>query len=186
MELTIGQRVRQARKAKGYNQTELANVLGKSLRTIQKYESGEIEISVSMLNEIAAALDTTTAYLLGYETDKEQAVIDCLKNEIHLADYIDATYQDCVNVEMLKSVLSLICRQQAEIESLREVKAQLETDNRNEKMNYDLAVTEKNEAITDFAERLKERIGNLHFQNYGLAILEINELVHEITRDGQA
>ena len=68
-EMTIGQRVRKARKEKGYNQTELANVLGKSLRTIQKYENGEIEISISMLNELAKALDTTTTYLLGYKTE---------------------------------------------------------------------------------------------------------------------
>ena len=68
-EITIGQRVRKARKGKGYNQTELANVLGKSLRTIQKYENGEIEISISMLNELAKALDTTTTYLLGYKTE---------------------------------------------------------------------------------------------------------------------
>ena len=68
-EMTIGQRVRKARKEKGYNQTELANVLGKSLRTIQKYENGEIEISISMLNELAKVLDTTTTYLLGYKTE---------------------------------------------------------------------------------------------------------------------
>ncbi len=68
-EMTIGQRVRKARKEKGYNQTELANTLGKSLRTIQKYENGEIEISISMLNELAKALNTTTTYLLGYKTE---------------------------------------------------------------------------------------------------------------------
>lgn len=68
-ELTIGQRVRKARKDKGYNQTELANVLGKSIRTIQKYENGEIEISLSMINELAKALDTTTTYLLGYKAE---------------------------------------------------------------------------------------------------------------------
>ncbi len=68
-EMTIGQRVRKARKEKGYNQTELANVLGKSLRTIQKYENGEIEISISMLNELARVLDTTTTHLLGYKTE---------------------------------------------------------------------------------------------------------------------
>lgn len=73
--LTIGQRVRKARKDKGYNQTELANVLGKSLRTIQKYENGEIEISVSMINELAQALDTTSTYLLGYK-------IETIKQEI--------------------------------------------------------------------------------------------------------
>ena len=68
-EMTIGQRVRKARKEKGYNQTELANALGKSLRTIQKYENGEIEISISMLNALAKVLDTTTTYLLGYKTE---------------------------------------------------------------------------------------------------------------------
>ena len=68
-EMTIGQRVRKARKEKGYNQTELANALGKSLRTIQKYENGEIEISISMLNELARVLDTTTTHLLGYKTE---------------------------------------------------------------------------------------------------------------------
>ena len=52
----IGLRIRTARKEKGINQTELANLLGKSLRTIQKYESGEIEVSIAMLNEIAKVL----------------------------------------------------------------------------------------------------------------------------------
>ena len=74
-EMTIGQRVRKARKEKGYNQTELANALGKSLRTIQKYENGEIEISISMLNELARTLDTTTTYLLGYKTETVQPQI---------------------------------------------------------------------------------------------------------------
>ncbi len=68
-ELTIGQRVRKARKEKGYSQTELANALGKSLRTIQKYENGEIEISISMINELARVLDTTSTYLLGYKIE---------------------------------------------------------------------------------------------------------------------
>ncbi len=68
-ELTIGQRVRKARKNKGYSQAELANVLGKSSRTIQKYENGEIEISLSMINELANVLDTTATYLLGYKIE---------------------------------------------------------------------------------------------------------------------
>ena len=65
----IGLRIRTARKQKGMNQTQLANALGKSLRTIQKYESGEIEVSIAMINELAGLLDTTSTYLIGYETD---------------------------------------------------------------------------------------------------------------------
>ena len=67
----IGQRIRAARKQKGINQTELANLLGKSLRTIQKYESGEIEVSIAMINELAKALDTTSTFLIGYEHDEK-------------------------------------------------------------------------------------------------------------------
>ena len=50
---TIGERIKLLRKKRGYNQKELANLLGKSLRTIQKYESGEIEVSIAMINELA-------------------------------------------------------------------------------------------------------------------------------------
>ena len=45
---TIGERIKTLRKKRGYNQKELADLLGKSLRTIQKYESGEIEVSIAM------------------------------------------------------------------------------------------------------------------------------------------
>lgn len=66
-----GQKIRAARKQKGINQTELANLLGKSLRTIQKYESGEIEVSIAMINELAKVLDTTSTFLIGYEHDQK-------------------------------------------------------------------------------------------------------------------
>ena len=44
----IGQRIKQLRKRKGLNQTELAQMLKKSLRTVQKYETGEIEVSIAV------------------------------------------------------------------------------------------------------------------------------------------
>lgn len=46
-ENSIGYRIRILRRQKGYSQQELADILGKSLRTVQKYETGEIEISIS-------------------------------------------------------------------------------------------------------------------------------------------
>ena len=59
---TIGERIKTLRKKRGYNQKELADLLGKSLRTIQKYESGEIEVSIAMVNELAKVLDTTPIF----------------------------------------------------------------------------------------------------------------------------
>ena len=75
---TIGERIKLLRKKRGYNQKELANLLGKSLRTIQKYESGEIEVSIAMINELAKVLDTTSTYLLGHQTGDFK--FDCLSD----------------------------------------------------------------------------------------------------------
>ena len=67
----IGQRIRALRKRKGYNQKELADIIGKSLRTVQKYESGEIEVSISVANQLAEVLDSTPTFILGFEFDTE-------------------------------------------------------------------------------------------------------------------
>lgn len=75
---TIGERIKVLRKKRGYNQKELANLLGKSLRTVQKYESGEIEVSIAMVNELAKILDTTSTYLLGHQTGDFK--FDCLSD----------------------------------------------------------------------------------------------------------
>lgn len=65
----IGQRIKLLRKRKGLNQKELANILGKSLRTVQKYETGEIEVSISVVNQLADILESTPTYIMGYETN---------------------------------------------------------------------------------------------------------------------
>ena len=63
----IGNRIKEARKAQHLSQTELANRLGKTMRTVQKYESGEIEPSIGVLNEIANILNISPAELIGYQ-----------------------------------------------------------------------------------------------------------------------
>lgn len=63
----IGQRIKFLRKRKGLNQKELAGILGKSLRTVQKYETGEIEVSIAVVNQLADILESTPTYILGYE-----------------------------------------------------------------------------------------------------------------------
>ena len=40
-------------------------MISKSLRTVQKYENGEIEINISTANDIARVLDVSTSYILG-------------------------------------------------------------------------------------------------------------------------
>lgn len=68
----IGLRIKKARKAAKMSQTVLGTYLNKTLRTIQKYESGEIEPSIATINEIAKVLNVSSADLIGYEKRETQ------------------------------------------------------------------------------------------------------------------
>jgi transcriptional regulator with XRE-family HTH domain len=62
IDIHVGRRVRQRRKAMGVTQERLADDLGLTFQQVQKYERGANRISASKLYEIAAALQTSTAY----------------------------------------------------------------------------------------------------------------------------
>ncbi len=64
----IGKCIQTVRKSKKISQKELADRLGKSERTIQKYEAGEIDFSISTIKSIANELDIPWQELLGVET----------------------------------------------------------------------------------------------------------------------
>lgn len=53
----IGKKLKEIRKSKKITQTELGNLLGKSLSTIQKYESGEIEIPLNTILKVCDFFD---------------------------------------------------------------------------------------------------------------------------------
>ena len=76
----IGVRIKAARRAANLSQTELAKRLDKTMRTIQKYESGEIEPSIAMINAIAKVLDVSPADLIGYR--KPEIQLDSLSDVI--------------------------------------------------------------------------------------------------------
>lgn len=61
----IGANIREARKAINITQTELGSKIGKTLRTVQKYESGEIEPAFSTITQIAGILGVSPSSLLG-------------------------------------------------------------------------------------------------------------------------
>lgn len=65
--IEIGRRIKAARKAAKMSQTELANRINKTLRTVQKYESGEIAPSIDMLGQIAEVLGVLPFELIAYE-----------------------------------------------------------------------------------------------------------------------
>lgn len=70
IELTTGQRMKNRRKAIGLSAERIADILGVSPATIYRYENGDIEkVPGERLEPIARALQTTPAYLMGWEDD---------------------------------------------------------------------------------------------------------------------
>lgn len=66
--MNIGDRIKQRRLELGIDADELANRIGKSRATIYRYENGDIEnMPTTVLEPIAKALNTTPAYLMGWD-----------------------------------------------------------------------------------------------------------------------
>lgn len=66
--MNIGKRIKQKRIELGMSVDEVANKLGKNRATIYRYESNDIEkLPVSILEPLSIILNTTPAYLMGWE-----------------------------------------------------------------------------------------------------------------------
>lgn len=75
---TIGERIKTLRKKREYNQKDLANILGKSLRTIQNMKVGKLKCQSARSMNWLKCSDTTSTYLLGHQTGDFK--FDCLSD----------------------------------------------------------------------------------------------------------
>lgn len=79
--MNTGQRIRERRKELKISVDELAKKIKKDRSTIYRYENGDIEnLPLDILDPIADALNTTPAYLMGWE--------EVQKNNDTIADVI--------------------------------------------------------------------------------------------------
>lgn len=77
MELTIYEKIKNRRIELGYSQDELAKRMGyKSRSTINKIESGQVDISRNKIVKFAEALHVTPSYLMGWEDEPQEYYID--------------------------------------------------------------------------------------------------------------
>lgn len=68
----IGKRIRDKREAMDLSQEELRKKVGYSNRSmIARIERGDINLTSSKIEEIARALDTTPAYIMGWDTEDD-------------------------------------------------------------------------------------------------------------------
>ena len=86
-------KVKELRRGKNQSQTELSAAIGVSLRTIQNYEAGKVDISSKKLELIAQHYNVTVAYLFGGKKEEKEEIkevkefktlnIDAKLDELH-------------------------------------------------------------------------------------------------------
>ena len=98
--MNIGQRIKQRRKELRMSADDLGKRLGKDRSTIYRYEKGDIEnLPLDILEPIAAVLQTTPQYLMGWEEVKQ-------KNDI-LSDIVLKLNADADLLNMVDALCKL-------------------------------------------------------------------------------
>ena len=105
----IGERVKQARLARGLSQADLAEKLNMSVTYLSKIENGRNVMSITVLVKISDALNVSTDWLLRNETHRSQ---ECTMAEL------EELCKDCNSTE-LNALLKLLQQMK---ETLRNVK----------------------------------------------------------------
>ena len=109
--MNIGLRIKERRKALKMSADELGKKLGKDRSTIYRYEKGDIEnLPLDLLDPIAIALDTTPAYLMGWNLneDKEKSASEdgLSDNTKKLVEFVKSVPED--KAELVLRVLRSI------------------------------------------------------------------------------
>lgn len=109
--MSIGQRIKEARIDKQMTMEELGKVIGVRRATISRYESGEIGVNSHKIEAIAAALDVTPGYLMGWTDHPDQMdVFDMpgMTAEDRTAAYADSTEQQARKSEKRRALEALV------------------------------------------------------------------------------
>lgn len=106
--MKIGQKIKDARIAKGLTQQELGDLVGVQKSAIAKYESGRVvNIKRSTLQKIASALNIRASELIFEESPKETADLHVkILTDIELMNAIKDYYK--LSLENQKIVRDLI------------------------------------------------------------------------------
>ena len=100
---------------------ELAKKLGKDRSTIYRYEKGEIEnLPLELLTPIANALETTPAYLMGWEKKIEEKPVEMAERhfEIIMDEDINEIFDefkslDAKNKKLVKDLVHSLAKTEA-------------------------------------------------------------------------
>lgn len=93
--VSIGENIKIYRKRKKKTQKEISDIIGKSARMLQKYESNEVTPSLEVIDDIAKALDVEKKKLLGIKSGialinftTKELIEELKRRNISLNDFI--------------------------------------------------------------------------------------------------
>lgn len=92
--MTIGDRIKKARKNLNISQTDLAEKIGSSKQTMHKYENNIItNIPSDKIELIAKVLGVTPAYLMGWEDNLNKSSADLMVDMIYDTELLDHVHK---------------------------------------------------------------------------------------------
>lgn len=108
--MDIKESLRKYRKEKGLTQLELADNIGVSLRTIQRYEIGKRNATIEALQKIADALEISLSDLLGQTIPKEENKMneqEILRQQLELLAERSKNCDDYYLAEITRQMMSI-------------------------------------------------------------------------------
>ena len=132
--MTIGERIKMRREYLNISQDELAKKLGyKSRSSINKIELGINDITQSKIKAIADILETTPAYIMGWEDILESETNDSAekvqKRDDALADIILKARRDEDLIELIRELCDLSPEHRQSVKAFLTLLKQQNVDN---------------------------------------------------------
>lgn len=88
--VNIGQRIQERRKELNLSIEEIAKRLNKNRTTVYRYERGDIgNLPLETLKPLAEILETTPAYLMGWEDKTDEDVREPTRDSSHVTNLVD-------------------------------------------------------------------------------------------------
>ena len=88
--MTLGEKIRIARKAKNLSQKQLADMVGATHNSFSDWENDKSKPDMDTIELLCGALELTPTYLVGTKTDEEYGdIVGKIMNEPGLLDMIE-------------------------------------------------------------------------------------------------
>lgn len=127
--MTTGERIKSLRVSKGMSQEELGAIVGVQRAAINKYENGlVVNLKRSIIAKLADALDSTPAYLMGWED--EEGTTDLGLSALDIANWagvsvscaeaaIKTVNPSSITTDALDKIFSEIMKTEPEIRAIQ-------------------------------------------------------------------